>query len=718
MKMKKKIILYCIAITVFLAVWAAYLWQVDKDSSRSADYILKRRMYVIKSYIHKNIDNKAAGLRKTLYAYETANGANMEQVFSSLVEWRDSGTEKKYMLYVLNSEGVSVRHEESSSLPKLAQAILRESSYNGSVVTNIFFDKDQNNGHIATIIPFFNSPGYYLAVVEPSPQFASVIFDNISFLIKDIGVFNELDAMVRFSPEEENEGASDKALKEKAYKFHNSRQPYSIEPLTSDAEYGVHMQLEQPPGWYLGGRVSIPEAIPLFSRVYTVALVVLSLTVFMFFISAVSDFLAARKKFSYDPEIDRLTGLVNETGMYNALAAFLKRPVDGVNSLVCIEIANFSRINNMLGYAAGDKWLCAIGGMLDDNYDCAVRIHGNIFFVVVKRSANIIGELRKKLEETVASNFGSSYEQLISFNFGVYNILHRDRSCREMYDCAILAVKNARNLPGSDYIVYNRRLQKEVEQRKLIEMNMLNALSKEEFLLYIQPKFDVKTHECCGGEALVRWASDQMGFLSPDQFIPLFERNGFIAELDFYMFSKVLELLQNSFDKGQKLYPISVNQSKNAIIFPNYIERLKSLCDKYTVPRSYIEIEVTESAFEKDYAIIADFLYDMKSLGFSIAMDDFGSGYSSLNTLRELPVDTIKIDKGFLHEAETSERSKKIIKSVVNMSRELNTKTVCEGVETKAQLEFLKSINCDCAQGYLFATPMLFSQYISIYIEE
>jgi EAL domain-containing protein (putative c-di-GMP-specific phosphodiesterase class I) len=241
---------------------------------------------------------------------------------------------------------------------------------------------------------------------------------------------------------------------------------------------------------------------------------------------------------------------------------------------------------------------------------------------------------------------------------------------------------------------------------------MLTALSNGEFQLYIQPKWEIAADMCGGGEALVRWESPQMGLISPDKFIPVFEENNFIVELDFYMLSKVLKMLQNEMKSPKEPYPISVNVSKVTMMFPNYIERLADTIKRFKVPGKYVELEITETAMcEGDYSTVRSLMCEMKKMGFNIAMDDFGSGNSSFNTLRELPVDVLKIDKAFLDAAEESEKSKTIIKSVVDMARNINMKTVCEGVETQSQLAFLKSIDCNLGQGYLFSRPIPYREY-------
>ena len=214
----------------------------------------------------------------------------------------------------------------------------------------------------------------------------------------------------------------------------------------------------------------------------------------------------------------------------------------------------------------------------------------------------------------------------------------------------------------------------------------------------------------------MRWQSETMGFMPPDAFIPLFEDNGFIVELDFYMLSSVLEIFQEMVGRGDPLYPISVNQSRITLTFPNYLERLKALVGSFCVPLHLVQLEITESAMVHDPKMIYDLTREIKKLGFSIALDDFGVGFSSLNALRNLPVDVLKIDKGFLKESDLLGRNQLIIKNIINMSRDLDILVVCEGVETEDQLAFLKGLCCDVIQGYYFTRPLPLSECLQAYL--
>ena len=281
----------------------------------------------------------------------------------------------------------------------------------------------------------------------------------------------------------------------------------------------------------------------------------------------------------------------------------------------------------------------------------------------------------------------------------------RNFDVNKAIDKANIARKSAKNSMHT-YAIYNGKLNDKFIKESKIESSMNEALLKGEFQVYIQPKYDLNTLEIVSCEALVRWIKKDGQIIYPDEFIPLFEKNGFIEKLDYYMLETVCKKLKALLDKNVMPCPVSINQSRYLLYNPVYFDNVKSIILKYGIPTNLIELELTENLFFEDGKKMIDIMNKMKEFGISISIDDFGSGYSSLNLLKQLPVDILKIDREFLSEAETSNHSKIIIKKVVELSKELNIKVVCEGVETLEQEKFLKSISCDMAQGYLYAKPM------------
>ncbi|MDD6127798.1 MAG: EAL domain-containing protein [Veillonellaceae bacterium] len=234
------------------------------------------------------------------------------------------------------------------------------------------------------------------------------------------------------------------------------------------------------------------------------------------------------------------------------------------------------------------------------------------------------------------------------------------------------------------------------------------ALERQEFQVWYQPKYDLRTRRCIGAEALVRWQSAELGFLPPGKFIALFESNGFISDLDFYNLEQVMRFQREAAEKGLPVVPISVNQSRVHMREQGYLTRMQALIDRYATQG--IELELTETAFDfTDYALREHSIAVVAALhamGFAIDMDDFGSGYSDLSLLNQLPLDVMKIDRSLLLASEGSERMCIVLQQMIDLGYALGMKVICEGIETEAQENLLRRCGCEYGQGYLYGKPM------------
>lgn len=262
------------------------------------------------------------------------------------------------------------------------------------------------------------------------------------------------------------------------------------------------------------------------------------------------------------------------------------------------------------------------------------------------------------------------------------------------------------------YSFFNEDTRNRLYKEKRLEDNMNKALEKGEFIVYYQPKYSLDdVNEIEGAEALIRWNSPEFGFISPIDFVPLFEKNGFIVNIDMFVFEEVCKTLNKWINKGYTPVPISVNMSRVHLYRDNFIENITDLISKYNISPEFIELELTESVVFDNLNILIDIMKKIKEIGFLISMDDFGSGYSSLNLLKDLSFDILKLDRGFLIETTDTKRGKIIISKIVEMAKAIDIKVICEGVETYEQVEFLKEIGCDKVQGYLFAKPMVLDEF-------
>lgn len=297
---------------------------------------------------------------------------------------------------------------------------------------------------------------------------------------------------------------------------------------------------------------------------------------------------------------------------------------------------------------------------------------------------------------------------------GIYVIDDKSMPLTEMIDRAKLALKKNKQHAdkGLSYAFYDEKTREEIFREKKLTDMMYTALQKGEFQLYLQPKVHLPDETIGGAEALVRWVSSSEGIILPNDFIPLFEKNGFIVQMDLYLFETVCQTIRNWIDSGLEPVKVSVNCSRVHFNNPKFLEPYIQMAQKYNIRKNLIEIELTESIVFEDTTRLRRIIQEIRVAGFGCAMDDFGSGYSSLNLLQSVPVDTLKIDKIFFQKnADNNERTEVVVRSIVKMAKELSLTTVAEGVEYQDQVSLLKRMGCDYIQGYVFGKPMTVPEF-------
>ena len=320
----------------------------------------------------------------------------------------------------------------------------------------------------------------------------------------------------------------------------------------------------------------------------------------------------------------------------------------------------------------------------------------------------------KYIIETYLEDIEFEIEELrevikINCNCGMYIIEDYGEDVNMMIDKAAIASKLSKKSISKMVTILDNNINYDIARKQKLTYKMSKALNNHEFVPYIQPKVSFRDGHIVGGEALVRWMSPEDGMIAPNDFIPLFEQNGFVNKVDFYMLERICAMIKKRSEWGRYTVPISVNQSRMHVYDTVYINKLINTFDKYGINKNNIVFELTESAFTENTDDMIDLIRRMSKLGYNISMDDFGCGYSSLNMLNLLPISELKLDKQFLDDE--SEKSRYIIKSIVNLAHGLGIKIVCEGVETAEQVEFLTNIGCDIAQGYYYAKPMPMNEF-------
>lgn len=410
---------------------------------------------------------------------------------------------------------------------------------------------------------------------------------------------------------------------------------------------------------------------------------------------------------------DNVTGAFNMARFSTEMKKILKKKTDQKFAMVILDIDKFKLINDLYGFRQGDLVLNHVANVLGENTDIKkgeifARLIGDIFLVLLnyKEDKDITDRL-DKMYKTIQNCYAvTDMHYNIETHFGIYRITE-DLPFYLMLDRASLAKKTSKDAINKRYVFYDDNSLKNVLRNKEIENSMYQALKDDEFKLYFQPKCSFDKNAICSAEVLVRWENRKMGLLSPDEFIPIFEHNGFILKLDFYILEKVLQNLKIWIEEGLKPCKLSVNFSRLHLKDDLSLPKIKILLDFYKIPTDLIEIEITESAVMNDTPEAKRFIDGLHALGISVAMDDFGAGFSSLNVLKDLPFDTLKIDKEFLRDFGTNPRTTTVLEGIVSMLKNMKMCVVAEGVETNEQAAFLTSLKCDMAQGFLYYKPML-----------
>lgn len=385
------------------------------------------------------------------------------------------------------------------------------------------------------------------------------------------------------------------------------------------------------------------------------------------------------------------------------------------------DISNFRYINEAYGHIRADKLLKAIIEEADAIFyskELCIRMNADQFALFTRNTQDLEDRFFVFSDKVNARALDIGIRYPIKFKRGVYQVRNREEDISLMIDKANMARKMLIAEEKENVSYYSDRLADDLKKTDKIESEMETALFNREFKMYVQPKWDIKEDRLYGGEALVRWMKDDGNMIYPSDFVPVFEKNGFIEQLDIFMLESACKLIREQLDSGQPIYPISVNQSRMLLNDPDYINRITAMLDKYQVPKGYIELEITESMLFSERDKMISILNELKEMELQLSMDDFGSGYSSLNLLKDFPFDVLKIDKEFFSEATTSESSVWILRMIIEMAEGLGIRVICEGVETQEQIEMLRRIGCRYVQGYYYSKPIPVERFVEQYCRE
>lgn len=413
--------------------------------------------------------------------------------------------------------------------------------------------------------------------------------------------------------------------------------------------------------------------------------------------------------------VDELTGGKSYTKFKKDVEKLLNTRTVSKYALIVLDVDKFKYINDIFGYEEGNNVIRFIWNEINKivEHDETFAHHNADRFVLLLRADDMdqlierVEQLAKVVSKRESQN-EKNYEIILSV--GIYLIDKEEFQIDTAIDRAELTKKSIKGMHNKIYAIYDEKVRQKVIKDQEIENKMERALENNEFKVYYQPKYDSKTCELASAEALVRWLDEKSGLIFPNEFIPVFESNGFIVKLDKYMFENVCKDIRKWLDAGLKVVPISVNLSQLQLYNLHFIDEYREILTKYKIPPKYVQLELTKTTLFSEASALNGIIDKLHKVGFKILMDDFGTGYSSLNMLKNIPVDILKLDKSFV-DAIGELKGNIVVSTIISLGQLLEMKIVAEGVETKEQFEFLRDIFCDEIQGYYFSRPISASDY-------
>ncbi len=422
-----------------------------------------------------------------------------------------------------------------------------------------------------------------------------------------------------------------------------------------------------------------------------------------------------RRMAEHNKEASRypLTGLYNMRTFFYLSSELMQQNPKSSFGVIAMDIAQFKSVNEFCGRSEGDRMLKYIADCFryyEDNRPktcvCQVRADNFCLFTAFEEEqelVDIVQDIRAKIDE-----FSFAYRVLPSF--GICTSEKEQTSVSYMKDCATIAMQSIKGKFFAEYAFFDDEMRKQMLREKQVENDIVAALKNGELTAFIQPKVNMRTGRIIGGEALVRWRHPERGLISPGVFVPVLEKNGFIINVDRYIWEQIFSYLSRLKQEGRPLVPISINVSRVHAYDKHLCDTLVELTEKYDVPAEYAPLELTESAFLEDEAGMFQRMKKLRDRGFKIAMDDFGTGYSTMYMLKSQNMDEVKMDRIFILDLE-DEKSQIVLKYTTAMLLALGSKIIMEGIETEEQKKLVLECGCENAQGFLFYKPMPIEEF-------
>ncbi len=410
---------------------------------------------------------------------------------------------------------------------------------------------------------------------------------------------------------------------------------------------------------------------------------------------------------------DYLTKLPNRRALY---AYYASIPSDNTVSVMFVDVDNFKRVNDVYGHSVGDDLLKQISNYLSTNLKEATlyRIGGDEFVAILVGNYDdsaVLGMVSRLSEGLQTIDFRRDVLSFISFSIGIVADQPASMSIDELLNRCDAALYHAKENGKNSCVMY-KTLEKEEQKKQVIEDEMNAALSHNEFVPYLMPKINMLTSKVTGAEVLCRWNHWLDGLRMPEEFLPVFEKNGFVTTLDLYMFEEMCKMINTWKDTPLETFVLSINFSTLSLYFKDLPDKLSEIADRYQVPHSQLQIEVSEASFQKDVKATGESVKRLVNAGFLVTIDNFGSGNSSLAILTSLPVQSVDFDKDFIHSTIKEHKGRQILKNMITLCKDLKLEVLAEGIEDRDMSDFLTACGCLAAQGYFFSEPVPEEEFI------
>ena len=735
-KINKNLKIFSIVIifltTLFLISGIVLSVMLKKVQEEEVNYYLVNQTTLYETYI----DRQFSADMQTLKTLESFIDFDSDEVSDELLQGLDDSNENnKFIRMSLVYKNGDVYHatlskgikkENASDLNSKLQKIIKQSWNGEDCVSDIFYDEYlgksvivistpivENDKVVGVILAYddVNEIRTILETNKTKDSYIHIIDDKGNFLIRtDNRISNEqADSIYGMSVSFLDEHLVRNALE--------NRESYFDIFDANGETYCVYFSPMKYSDWYIFSIIPYHsiETVGVDLLDYSTLIYALMIIVVIAFVAyAFNAFKNSRNMLESIAYKDELTGIDNIHKFELIISELAEKRNDDLFSMVAFNIKNFQFINETFGEDRADNLLKFIAetissSIYEGEYCC--REIADRFFILLKYESdevtkNRIEDISTRIKEYFVNN-GNNYNLRLSIGISTGNIDER-----HLLNNALWAMKEAKK-NNENYVFFNKNLLSTVKLQREIESNMYQALKDGEFKLYLQPKFDIYTNKACGAEALVRWIQDDGKCYFPDQFIPIFEHNGFCVELDLYMVEQVCRQLKEWKDEGYEIYPVSVNQTKLLFYKVDYVEKLCEITKKYGISPEYIILEILEGLDVEDVDAFNNCVNELHNCGFKVSMDDFGSGYSSLGSLQDLKVDEIKIDRKFLEllDDENVDDKKCLFERIIALVKALDKNIVMEGVETEEHVKILKELECKYAQGYYYSRPISAEDY-------